>query len=83
MAGSKKPKILSIALQVEAQNLARQPAGDRLDANIIPANQPETLERRIEILRPAGRTRNTPTPSKCLDRARTSSFCPRSGWTWT
>ena len=47
-----KAKVLAVALQVETQNLARQPAGNRLDGNIVPALQPKTLKRRIEILRP-------------------------------
>ena len=45
-----QPEVLAVALQVQAQHVARDPAGDRLDAKELPAHQPEALERRIQVI---------------------------------
>src|SRR5262249_24052458 len=47
-----QPELLPVSLQVEAQDLAGQATGDRLDGDVVVADQPEALQRRIEVLRP-------------------------------
>src|SRR5260370_19811278 len=43
-------KLVAGALQVEAEVLARQPAGDRVGGSICPAEQAETLEGGVEVV---------------------------------
>ena len=74
--GIEQTEPLAVTLQVQTQDLAGQPAGGRLDRHIIPADQPETLERGIQVLRPRVEQEVLRHPQDVAIDRRTSSSGP-------